>query len=143
MSSPLNDGQPDAPRAPEQPPSEAGQTAGAAPDSGARTAQPPAQTDLRSLVIDAISRVRDPEIPVNIYDMGLIYDIAIDEAGAVSVTMTLTAPGCPAAVFLPLEVEQRVRAVPGVTGVKIEIVWDPPWTPERMSERARLQLGLY
>jgi FeS assembly SUF system protein len=94
-------------------------------------------------VIEAVSRVRDPEIPVNIYDMGLIYDIAIDEDGGVSIKMTLTAPGCPAAVYLPLEVEHRVRAVPGVSGVRLEIVWDPPWTPDRMSEAARLQLGLY
>jgi FeS assembly SUF system protein len=94
-------------------------------------------------VIEALSKVFDPEIPVNIYDLGLIYDVAIDASASVAITMTLTAPGCPAAFILPLEVERRVRGVPGVAGVRVEVVWDPPWDRDRMSEAARLELGLF
>jgi FeS assembly SUF system protein len=100
------------------------------------------QATLEKLVRDALSTVYDPEIPVNIHELGLIYSVDVDPAGAVAVRMTLTAAGCPAAQELPLEVEERVRAIPGVTGVKVDIVFDPPWTTERMSEAARLQLGL-
>jgi len=97
---------------------------------------------IEKLVVDALRTVFDPEIPVNIHELGLIYGVDIDPSGAVTVRMTLTAPGCPAAGELPIEVEERVRAVPGVTGVKVEIVFDPPWNPSRMSEAAKLQLGL-
>ena len=97
----------------------------------------------RQGVIGAISTVYDPEIPVNIYELGLIYAIDIDPAGAVAVEMTLTAPACPVADILPEEVAEKVRAVPGVTDVKVELVWDPPWTPDRMSEAARLELGMF
>ncbi len=97
---------------------------------------------IEKLVVDALRTVYDPEIPVNIHELGLIYGVDIDPSGAVTVRMTLTAPGCPAAGELPIEVEERVRAVPGVTGVKVEIVFDPPWNPSRMSEAAKLQLGL-
>ena len=97
----------------------------------------------REGVIEAISTVYDPEIPVNIYELGLIYAIDIDPAGAVAVEMTLTAPACPVADILPEEVAEKVRAVPGVTDVKVELVWDPPWTPDRMSEAARLELGMF
>ena len=83
--------------------------------------------------------IYDPEIPVNIYELGLIYDIEVGGQGRVAVRMTLTAPGCPSAQVLPFEVEQRVREVPGVTDVTVEVVWDPPWTPDRMSEAAKLQ----
>ena len=93
-------------------------------------------------VIEALRIVYDPEIPLNIYELGLIYGIAVESTGAVTVRMTLTAAGCPAAQALPQEVEERVRAVPGVTDVKIDLVFDPPWDRSRMSEAARLQLGL-
>ena len=93
-------------------------------------------------VIEALRTVYDPEIPLNIYELGLIYGMAVGSTGAVTVRMTLTAAGCPAAQALPREVEDRVRAVPGVTDVKIDLVFDPPWDRSRMSEAARLQLGL-
>jgi FeS assembly SUF system protein len=97
---------------------------------------------LREYIIDSIKSCYDPEIPVNIYDLGLIYSIQIAPDGVVSVTMTLTAPGCPAAGILPGEVEQKVRSVPGVTDVKLDLVWDPPWDQSKMSQAARLQLGI-
>ena len=92
-------------------------------------------------VIEALQSVYDPEIPVNIYDLGLIYDVDVDEAGAVAIEMTLTSPACPVAGTLPGEVEARVRDVPGVTDVEVELVWEPSWSPERMSEVAKLELG--
>jgi FeS assembly SUF system protein len=98
---------------------------------------------LKPKIVDAISTVYDPEIPVNIWELGLIYDIAVDASGVAGVLMTLTAPGCPAAQSLPVEVEQKVKAVPGVTDATVEVVWDPAWTKDRMSEAARLQLGLW
>ncbi len=97
----------------------------------------------RDDVIAAISTVYDPEIPVNIYELGLIYEIDIDAAGRVVIEMTLTAPACPVADILPEEVAEKARAVPGVTDAKVELVWDPPWTPDRMSEAARLELGMF
>lgn len=104
----------------------------------------PARTEaLKPAIIDAIATVFDPEIPVNIWELGLIYDIAVDANGVAGVTMTLTAPGCPAAQSLPVEVEQKVKAVPGVTGAKVDVVWEPGWTKDRMSEAAKLQLGLW
>jgi len=83
----------------------------------------------------------DPEIPVNIYDLGLIYGIKVDPSGAVEIQMTLTSPNCPSAQELPMEVEAKVRAIPGVTAVKVDVVFDPPWDPSKMSEAARLELG--
>jgi FeS assembly SUF system protein len=94
-------------------------------------------------VIDAISGVYDPEIPVNIYELGLIYTIDIEDDGRVKVEMTLTAPGCPSAQELPDQVREAVLAVDGVKDVTVETVWDPPWDPSRMSEDARLQLNMY
>jgi len=96
-----------------------------------------------SAVIDAIARVYDPEIPVNIYELGLIYAIEIEDDGRVKIEMTLTAPACPSAQELPEQVREMVLAVPGVTGVDVEVVWDPPWDPSRMSDEARLQLNLF
>jgi FeS assembly SUF system protein len=93
-------------------------------------------------IADLIRTCYDPEIPVNIYELGLIYGIDVSEANAVKIRMTLTSPACPAAGSLPPEVERKVRTLPEVTDVKVEVVWDPPWTPDRMSEAARLQLGL-
>lgn len=97
---------------------------------------------VREKVIEAIRTCYDPEIPVNIYDLGLIYDTHVEPTGVVNVKMTLTSPGCPAARTLPGEVEDKVRRVPQVTDVKLEVVWDPPWDKSRMSEAALLQLGL-
>ena len=97
---------------------------------------------LRPLVLEALFSVYDPEIPVNIYDLGLVYEVDISPENFVTIKMTLTAPGCPSAQSLPIEVEQKVGAIPGVSGVKVEVVWDPPWTPEMMPETVRLQLGL-
>jgi FeS assembly SUF system protein len=98
--------------------------------------------DLRPRVLEALKTIRDPEIPLNIYDLGLIYGLEVDPAGAVHVRMTLTTPACPVAAGLPAQVEKRIRELPGVSGVRVELVWDPPWTKERLSEAARLQLGL-
>ena len=100
------------------------------------------QTKIQKLVIDGLRTVYDPEIPVNIYELGLIYGVATEPSGMVTIRMTLTAAGCPAAQSLPLEVERRARAVPGVTDVKVDVVFDPPWDQSLMSEAARLELGL-
>ena len=98
---------------------------------------------LHPAIVQAISTVYDPEIPVNIWELGLIYDVAVDGAGAAVVTMTLTAPGCPAAQSLPAEVASKVKAVAGVTDAKVDIVWEPGWTKDRMSDAAKLQLGMW
>jgi FeS assembly SUF system protein len=97
---------------------------------------------LKDDIIAALRKVYDPEVPVNIYDLGLIYEAAADDSGAAFIRMTLTAPNCPVAGTLLREVENRVRAVPGVTDVKVELTFDPPWSPERMSQAAKLTLGL-
>jgi FeS assembly SUF system protein len=94
-------------------------------------------------ITKALATVFDPEIPVNIYDLGLIYDVIVDTAANVSIRMTLTAPACPAAQFLPGQVKKAVEAVSGVAGVKVDVVWDPPWTRDRMSDAAKLQLGMF
>ena len=96
---------------------------------------------LKERIIQALSQIYDPEIPVNIYDLGLIYGLAIEGNGNVTVTMTLTTPHCPVAETMPGEVEMRVGYVEGVQDVKVELVWDPPWDPSKMSEAARLELG--
>jgi FeS assembly SUF system protein len=101
-----------------------------------------AEQGLKRQVIAALSTIYDPELPVNIYDLGLIYDLDIAADGRVDIRMTLTAPGCPVAQTFPAQVEQTVAAVEGVTRAHVEIVWDPPWDQSRMSEAARLQLGL-
>jgi FeS assembly SUF system protein len=85
----------------------------------------------------------DPEIPVNIVELGLIYEVKVEESGAVNIRMTLTSPACPAAGSLPPEVEMKVKTLPGVSSVKVDVVWEPTWTQDLMSEAARLQLGLY
>lgn len=101
-----------------------------------------AEHGLKRQVIAALRTIFDPELPVNIYDLGLIYDLDVDAAGRVELHMTLTAPGCPVAQSFPAQVEQTVAEVSGVTAAHVEIVWDPPWDQSRMSEAARLQLGL-
>lgn len=97
---------------------------------------------LKRHVIAALRTIRDPELPVNIYDLGLVYALDVDAEGGVDIRMTLTAPACPVAQSFPAQVEQAVAAVAGVTRAHVEIVWDPPWDSSRMSEAARLQLGL-
>ena len=97
---------------------------------------------LEEKVIDVIRTCYDPEIPVNIYELGLIYDIKVDPSGVVNVKMTLTAPSCPAAQSLPIEVESKAGSIAGVTDVNVEVVWDPPWEPSMMSEAAKLELGM-
>ena len=98
--------------------------------------------ELRQQVIKALRTIYDPEMPVNIYELGLIYGVDVDEASFVSIRMTLTAPNCPVAGTLPPEVELKVKGVPGVTGVKLDLVFDPPWTKNLMSEAAKLELGI-
>ena len=100
------------------------------------------ETVVEAQVLDALRTCFDPEIPVNIYDLGLIYDVHADETGRVGIKMTLTSPHCPAVQSLPAEIEEKVRGVSGVTEVKIDLVWDPPWDPSKMSEAAKLQLGM-
>ena len=102
----------------------------------------PATRDLEEKIVEQLRSVYDPEIPVNIYELGLIYDIDIKEGGVVAISMTLTSPACPVAGTLPPDVEARVRAVPGVTEAKVEVTWDPPWGPDKMTEAARLQLNM-
>ena len=93
-------------------------------------------------IVQQLKTVFDPEIPVDIYELGLIYKVALDEDGAVKIRMTLTSPMCPAAEELPPEVETKAREVEGVTSVELDLVWDPPWNPGMMSEAARLELGM-
>jgi FeS assembly SUF system protein len=98
---------------------------------------------LKQDVITVLRSVYDPEIPVNIYDLGLVYDLSLDASGEATIHMTLTAPGCPVAQSFPGEVEAKVEAVPGVSKATVVLVWDPPWTQDRMSEAARLELGMF
>ncbi len=114
---------------------------------GFLTAEPPKLADgepggdLYENVIAALKEIYDPEIPVNIYDLGLIYGVEVDE-GHVSVNMTLTTPNCPVAESMPMEVEMRVGAVPGVGVAEVNLVWDPPWDPGKMTDEAKLELGM-
>jgi FeS assembly SUF system protein len=98
---------------------------------------------LETQIIEVLKTVYDPEIPVNIYELGLVYKLEVSPSGVVKIEMTLTSPMCPVAGSLPPEVESKVRSVEGVTDAKVELVWDPPWNMERMSEAARLQLGMF
>lgn len=130
---------------PSSPQGAAADPAPAAPgDQGPGAAAPTKSPEelLREGVIGAVKKCYDPEIPVNIYDLGLVYGIEVTPEGAVDLKMTLTAPGCPVAGSLPAEVERMVRSVPGVTDAKVELVWDPPWHPGMMSKLARVMLGM-
>ena len=98
--------------------------------------------ELLDPVLEALRTVRDPEIPVNLVDLGLIYELVVKKGGVVFVEMTLTTPACPVAASMPGEVETAIRSVPGVDDVRVKLVWSPPWGPERMSEEARLELGM-
>ncbi|MCE2502766.1 MAG: SUF system Fe-S cluster assembly protein [Chlorobi bacterium] len=97
---------------------------------------------IRNQAIDIIKTIYDPEIPVNIYELGLIYDVQVSDEDEVHVVMTLTAPNCPVAGSLPQEVEDKLKGLPGITDVSVEITWEPPWEMSKMSEEAKLQLGL-
>lgn len=130
------------------------QLAGAAPTPpGGTTGERPAQAG-ESLSADQVDEVRegalaalrtcyDPELPVNIVDLGLVYRLEVLPDGVVEVDMTLTSPACPVAASLPGDVQRQLSALPGVTAARVNLVWDPPWTPDRMSEATRLQLGLF
>jgi FeS assembly SUF system protein len=98
--------------------------------------------NLYDAVIDALKDIYDPEIPVNIYDLGLVYGVDVTDAGHVVVTMTLTTPHCPVAESMPGEVEMRIGAVPGVGSAEVNLIWDPPWDPQKMSDEAKLELGM-
>ncbi|MDH3689361.1 MAG: SUF system Fe-S cluster assembly protein [Gammaproteobacteria bacterium] len=100
------------------------------------------QNILEEQVIQALKGVYDPEIPVNIYDLGLIYEIDIDQSGVAKIKMTLTSPGCPVAQTFPGTVECAVKCVPGISDAMVELVWDPPWTSDQLTEAAKVQLGL-
>ena len=135
--------------------------ASAAPfDTSALTAPPPVEAagaasekpveadpvrtlELTPKIVEQLSTVYDPEIPVNIYELGLIYDIAVEADGLAVISMTLTAPGCPAAVTLPAEVQGKVKSIEGVSDARVDLVWEPPWTKDRMTEAAKLQLGIF
>ena len=104
---------------------------------------PSDKSELNNAVIEALKSVYDPEIPVNIYELGLIYSVNIDDDGKVVIEMTLTSPACPVAGTLPPEVEGKVRSIPGVTECIVKVVWDPPWGMHMMSEEAKLQLNLF
>lgn len=102
----------------------------------------PSAGEMRAAIVQALRGIYDPEIPVNIYDLGLIYTLEVDGDGKVFIAMTLTAPGCPVAQSFPDTVEAVVRQVPGVSEAAVQLVWEPPWGQEMMSEAARLELGL-
>ena len=100
-------------------------------------------TALKDQVVEVLRDIYDPEIPVNIHEMGLIYEVNVDEDAKVHIVMTLTSPMCPVAESLPPEVEQKVGTIEGVASATVEITWDPPWDPEMMSEAAKLELGMF
>lgn len=106
------------------------------------TNEPTNDLNLQEAVTTVLKDIYDPEIPVNIYDLGLIYDLSVDQEGQVAINMTLTSPMCPVAQTFPQTVQDRVLQVEGVTGVTVELVWEPPWTKDMMSEAAQLQLNL-
>ena len=114
----------------------------ASPDTSTAPGQVGNSEQLRERIVEVLRSIYDPEIPVNIYEIGLIYSVDIDPTNAVNIRMTLTSPACPAAGTLPGEVEDKARRVEGVTDVKVDLVWDPTWSPAMMSETAKLQLGM-
>jgi FeS assembly SUF system protein len=115
---------------------------GAGPQPNQLPSEHPGVAVTEEMVIEVLSGIYDPEIPVNIYALGLVYAIDIRAGGLVRIRMTLTSPGCPSAQTIPLDVRRRVRALPGVKDVAVEVVWEPAWSPARMSDAARLELGL-
>jgi FeS assembly SUF system protein len=120
-------------------PSAAGATAGAIFER-----RDPVKTlTMQPQIVKVLSTIFDPEIQVNIFELGLVYEIAVDSENVVAIRMTLTAPGCPAAQSLPVEVVNKLKQLPGITDAHVEIVWDPPWNKDRMSDAAKLQLGMF
>jgi FeS assembly SUF system protein len=103
----------------------------------------PSEAEIEGRIVEALKTVYDPEIPVNIYELGLVYDVDVQAGGRVEIKMTLTSPACPVAGSLPGEVRDRVLAVPGVAAAEVEVVWDPVWNPGMMSEAAKLELGMF
>lgn len=101
------------------------------------------QQQFRDKIVDVLRNIFDPEIPVNIYDLGLIYNIDVTPEAIVDIRMTLTSPSCPAAEILPPEVEQKTAAIEGIAKVTVHVVWEPTWTPEMMSEAAKLELNMF
>ena len=99
-------------------------------------------SDIKSQVIEAIKKIYDPEIPVNIYELGLIYKIEVDEKNKVNIDMTLTSPNCPVAESLPKDVKENIKKIEGVSDVNLNLVWEPPWDKDKMSEAAKLELNL-
>ena len=110
--------------------------------SGDKPVGPVDTEGLKVSIVDALSTIFDPEIPVNIYELGLIYDISVDDEARAEIRMTLTAPACPVAGALVEEVAEKTGRVPGVSTSRVELVWDPPWTPDRMTDAAKLELGM-
>ncbi len=98
---------------------------------------------MKDKIVEVLRNIYDPEIPVNIYDLGLIYDVQVDPQNAVTLQFTLTSPNCPAAQSLPSEMETKIRSIAQVSDVKLDLVWEPAWGPDKMSEAARLQLGMF
>jgi FeS assembly SUF system protein len=123
-------------------PAPADPAAAPAQPESAFAANPLNTLKLQPALVEAVSKVFDPEIPVNIYELGLIYSMDVDSDMNVQVRMTLTAPACPAAQTIPIDVERRLREVPDVKDVKVAVVWDPPWTRDKMSDAAKLTLGM-
>ena len=137
-TSALTGSDPASPPDPAAPPAPAS-SANAPPFEG----DPVRTLELKPQIVEQLSTVFDPEIPVNIYELGLIYDIAVDRQGLAVIQMTLTAPGCPAAVTLPAEVQGKVKGIEGVSDARVDLVWEPPWDKDRMSDAAKLQLGIF
>ena len=113
------------------------------PPSSEVNTDPLKTLELTPKIVEQLSTVFDPEIPVNIYELGLIYEIAVDHDSVAVIKMTLTAPNCPAAVTLPAEVQGKVKSIEGIADARIDLVWEPPWTKDRMTEAAKLQLGIF
>ena len=113
-------------------------------DAGDDIERPEGEDDpaMMGPVLEALKTVRDPEIPMDLVELGLIYELMVKKGGIVFVEMTLTTPACPVAASMPGEVETAIRGVPGINDVRVKLVWTPPWTPEKMSEEARLELGM-
>ena len=116
--------------------------AGTTPDEGGGASSTPEHDLLRQRIVEVLKSIYDPEIPVDIWELGLIYDVGVAGEGEISIKMTLTSPACPVAGSLPPEVEQKVAAVEGVSKAAVELVWDPPWDPTRMSDEAKLTLNM-
>ncbi len=113
-----------------------------APQTPEQSQAPEAPSPMKEKVVAALRTCYDPEIPVNIYDLGLVYNVAIDPENVVNIKMTLTSPHCPVAGSLPLEVQTKAATVDGIKAARVDLVWDPPWTPAMMTEAAKLELGM-